>query len=563
MLQNLSHAGASTAVEEILFSTPFGYMFPELASNPDHCLPTGQDTTRALLALGTAMATDELTTGSPSDTDTSSFFTYFGQFIDHDLTARTDRETETSEIFAPDGGALPIVPRAAAEVAATLRNGRRPQFDLDSVYGDGPAMLVDGSGAAGPGADTNAHALYDSTFRFRLQDVGPTVDLPRPDGRTALVADARNDENVNVSQLHAAFLSLHNAVMDGLAAEGVTGPTAYARARQYVRWVYQYLVIEEYLKAVCLEQVVEDCLRNGPVFYGPVAGGEPLFMPLEFSVAAFRFGHSMIRPSYRMRGGTLTIMEILGVSAADRHGGPDLLQPVPGANPAHAFRLAVPNTVDWGQFFGTNAPNKARRIDTSIAGGLGQLTFVAGGPSVMAHLAQRNLLRGFSLSMPTGQAVARACGVQPLTPVELTSGETPAIVDALAAGLTGRTPLWYYVLREAAVQASGVTLGVVGSRIVAECLIGLLRKDPNSVLNQYGIARNVTKEGIVVPTAGGRRAIGGVEDFLRVAGVHVGKLPDVVGPMDRLTGGGADGNGGNGNGRAAAGGKRSRGRRND
>ena len=135
MLRNISHSGGVTNVEEVLFSTPFGYMFPELADNPECRLGTGQDTTRALIDLGTAMATDTVPADDPTQRETgiSSFFTYFGQFIDHDLTARTDRETEVSEIFSPDGGALPIRPQAPSDVVRRLKNGRRAQLDLDSV----------------------------------------------------------------------------------------------------------------------------------------------------------------------------------------------------------------------------------------------------------------------------------------------------------------------------------------------------------------------------------------------------------------------------------------------
>ena len=149
MLKEITHAGGTRDRVELLFATPFGYLFPELTTNPDCLLPEGQDTTRALLKLGKAMAEPTM---DVVDSSIPSVFTYLGQFIDHDLTARTDRETAASEIFAPDGNALPIVPRDPAEVVATLKNGRRPQLDLDSVYGDGPGLTN--------GTTTGAQALY-------------------------------------------------------------------------------------------------------------------------------------------------------------------------------------------------------------------------------------------------------------------------------------------------------------------------------------------------------------------------------------------------------------------
>lgn len=556
MLKGITHIGEVGEVEEVLFETPFNYMFPDLAVSPDCLLPEGQDTTRALLALGKAMAEDDIpdTGPEPDKTKLSSFLTYFGQFIDHDLTARTDRETATSEIFAPNGGALPIHPRDPEEVVTTLRNGRRAQLDLDSLYGDGPSLAP---GKAGAG--TKADCLYEKTHsgKFVLQHIkdkdGLIVDLPRPhpesviaNPRRALIADERNDENINISQLHAAMLAYHNAIVDALGDtkcedKPATGPDAYVRARQYVRWTYQYIVVEQYLRQICIPAVVDDVLRNGPTFFGVVSGNEPLFMPLEFSVAGFRFGHSMVRPRYELRNGSLKIDEILGVSHPVRppNGAGEILKKLTN-DPDHGYQLKKEFTVDWGKFFGNNPVNSARQIDPLIAKGLADLTFEATGPSqgmpsasvVMAHLAQRNLLRGFSLSIPTGQAVAAAFETEPLKGVDLLVEGGTAINAALAANnLTERTPLWYYVLREAQLQAGGLSLGVVGSRLVAETIIGMLKADPNSYINQFAMARNITKHGINVPSKNwskpgdkkGRATVDSFEDLLCVAGLFTGK----------------------------------------
>ena len=137
-------------------------------------------------------------------------------------------------------------------------------------------------------------------------------------------------------------------------------------------------------------------------------------MPLEFSVAAFRFGHSMIRASYELKGTTATIEQILGVSLDPRPAGQEaLLEPVAGG-----FRLKDKFSVDWSKFVGPAAVNKAQIIDTLISRGLGSLSFAGGGLAgmVIKHLAQRNLLRGFSLGIPTGQAIAAAFGIEPLSP---------------------------------------------------------------------------------------------------------------------------------------------------
>ena len=530
MLKHVSHLTGLSDTSEILYATPFGYMFPELAESPACRLPEGQDTVRALIRLGEVMASDD---GVDANSAIPSFFTYFGQFIDHDLTARTDREGEVSEIFNSGGGAAGTRPVAPAAVVAGLRNGRRPQFDLDSVYGDGPAF------SDGPGAVTTSDALYDN-YRFRLQSLdGGLIDLPRlrpaetdllSNPRQALIGDQRNDENTNISQLHAAILAFHNAVMDGLAADGTTGLQAFIQARQLVRWVYQRIVVEEYLKTVCMPDIVEEVLRGGPAFYGPIAGGMPLFMPLEFSVAVFRMGHSMIRPSYQLRGTEATIQQILGLAAAKRPDDPtdttkpprtleDPLEPASGSA-ENAYRLKVGFTVDWAHFIGPNATNKARRLDPFIARGLTQLTFERLQGTLMAQLATRNLLRAYSLSLPTGQAVAAAMGIVPLTAAELAGSHEGLRGVFGSSPLGSRTPLWFYVLREAELQGDGEHLGVVGSRILAETMVGLLWKDPTSYLMSYGKGRSIRKEGIAVPRAGGRVLVGSFADLLAFAGLH-------------------------------------------
>ena len=491
MLKNVSHSGGVEDAEEILFNTPFGYLFPGAAESPECLLPQSERCEDALLALGQAMVDASAPPDPSLDSGVPAAFTYLGQFIDHDITARTDRETGLSRIAQADGRPLPITPLAPAQVVANLRNGRRPQLDLDSLYGDGPGLVAD--------VETEASSLYDpASGKLRLQDLGDgQIDLPR-DGRKAEIGDGRNDENVNVSQLHAAFAAFHNKVAD-LVGGAATPARRYAKARQIVRWTYQYIVAQDYLPRICDADVVDDVRRNGPYFFGPAAGGGGLFMPLEFSVAGFRFGHSMIRPSYKIGDGDpVSIRSILGVST-EREPDQDLLEEAGGR-----WRLKPENRVHWAnflQFEGGPAPQMARKIDSLISRGLFDLPFEgdAGPAAMMRHLAQRNLLRGYLLSIPTGQAVASALGIVPLIEGDLTDDEDPAVVAAIEEGrFQRRTPLWYYVLREAQVQKGGESLGSVGSRLVAETLLGFLKHDPNSFLNNSAHGR-VRPSGIKVP----------------------------------------------------------------
>lgn len=523
MLKHLSHAGGVKPAEEILFSTPFGYMFPDLAANSAAKLSEQTATIRALLSLGNAMADP----GEPHPGDEipalnsniPAVFTYLGQFIDHDITARTDRETGVSEIAGTDSNAAEIAPTPPEVVVQNLKNGRRPQLDLDSVYGDGPGLL--GSGVAG--SKTQAEFLYDpSTLLLNVQEGEGFIDLPRVQ-RAAQIGDMRNDENVMISQMHAAFLKFHNAIACSLP-ETLSPEQRYVQARQLVRWAYQYVVVNDYLNAVCASAIVGDVLLNGPRFYRPGFNDGALFMPLEFSVAGFRFGHSMIRPFYQLNRDTQAIiMNLLGVARERRaeNGKEDLLEESYGQ-----YRLKSKFMVDWENFvaFVSEEPvtNRARIIDPKIARGLFNMQLDGAPPNTMlSHLAQRNLLRGYSLSVPTGQAIARAMGYDPLDEAELIHNEADeAIREAIEEGGFGnRTPLWYYLLKEAAVQTQGNSLGAVGSTLVAETLIGLVKLDPNSYLNNAHHPA-VQPDGIHVPASGGEAVISTIADILVGAGLR-------------------------------------------
>jgi hypothetical protein len=496
MFTHVSHAGGISEQEEILFTTRFGYFFPDAAHSPYCLLHASHETEDALRALGDLMA-DPGTPQNPGAFDSSipAVFTYLGQFIDHDLTARTDR----NGLFAPIGETHDLEPVAPDTVIANLFNGRRPQFDLDSVYGDGPGLA--------PGSMSKAQPLYEGDLTMKTFASGGRFDLPRGADRHALIADVRNDENVMIGQLHNVFLRFHNA-----AAAKVSGSDKqkYIRARQLTRWAYQFLVVNAYLPAVCDTDVVADVLANGPRFIGPTAGQGEVFMPLEFSVAGFRFGHSMIRPFYKLNNATtLPIMDLLGPAgrAAIFQGG----------------QLAQSHVIDWKNFLPGAPSQKARLIDPMIAQGLFDLSPLGegrGGDAILKHLARSNLIRGYKLSIPHGRAMASAFGLQPLTPAEVAggSGTDPALHDLLTtSGLDDRPPLWFYVLKEAQVQQNGQRLGALGSRIVAETIVSLIKQDPNSYMNNRH-DKALDKEGEVDIDGGGGK-IKTLKDFFDFAGV--------------------------------------------
>ena len=465
-----------------------GYIFADLAANPASRLPEGSATISALKAIGVAMAND------PSNENSAipAAYTYFGQFIDHDI---TKTELDPS-VVGSDGGDIlkepDFSPLSADEVAKLVRNVRSPILDLDSLYEGlaGEAQTPDGRMVVGEvtpvtfGPIKTAEKTHDLPRR-------PMIPNPRPDelelDRQALIGDPRNDENLLVAQLHVGLLRSHNALMD----KGSKG----ADARVAIRRRYQWAVLHDFLPRVCDRTTVDDVLANGPKFW-KVADKKDLFMPLEFSAAAYRFGHSMIRQEYSHNAtfnpqATRATFNLLFTFTALSGS----ISPGDGTNGLPQFPTLPDNwIIEWPRFFSPAGQpeqpglNPARRIDTHLAPELGKLPDIVGREieGLLGELAARNLLRGYLFALPCGQAIAAKLGVQPLARETIVAALPPdAAKEAEAAGLLERTPLWFYVLAEAGAPKPGPDgqhLGPVGSRIVAETLWTLVEHAPDSVI---------------------------------------------------------------------------------
>ncbi|HEV2783784.1 MAG TPA: heme peroxidase family protein [Actinophytocola sp.] len=377
--------------------------------------------------------------------------TFLGQFIDHDFTF-----DETSPL------GVPVNPE-------TSRNTRNPTLSLDSVYGGGP---------------TATPQFYDPNDRvkFRVESGGLFEDVPRRSDGVAIIADPRNDENLMISGLHAAFLLFHNRVVDHVRSQGVPADQVFNEARRLVTWHYQWIIVNEFLPQIITFGIVQDILAHGRRFYRPAAGQH--FMPVEFQGAVYRMGHSMVRPSYR----------------ANRFGNPG--GPPESGPPAffgfifdprgagqtdpvdlRGFTRAPRRFIGWETFFNFGGahtqhvrPNK--RLDTSISTPLLNLplpTIPSGDPPT--SLPVRNLLRHLTWGIPSGQRIAAAMGVPVL------GADVFPELRQFGVGLESSTPLWYYILREAKFLNDGIALAGVGARLAGEVFIGLLQLDPTSYLS--------------------------------------------------------------------------------
>lgn len=457
-----SGAGAATTANctEAHYATRFSDL-PALATDVDD-----------LRRLAGAMTPDTVTTVTPRGGDAQenrampAGYTYFAQFVDHDITSMNDAaDTLTTDLSTPLD-------------TKALVNERTSALDLDSLYGGGPS--------ADPHLyETDGAHLKSGRALAGSSDTGAT-DLPRDDRGVAIVADERNDENRMVGGIHAMFIRLHNDTVDRLTAQHPTwsSTTVFDTARQRVVAAYQRVVARDLLPRLVgagTWRAALDQQRASSTATGCVT------LPLEFAVAAYRLGHSMVRDDYRLNRS----MEPLPVFSGTFQPGSDLA----GFSPA-------PDdfAIEWSFLLpGLGGERRdlqwAYKMDAALTPSLSRLPLP---PTSLgeADLALRNLARGVQVGLPSGQDVARALGIRPLTGDRLFLGaatgsadDVTSIAEAVPA-LAEATPLWAYVLAEATStslqvrngEVVGATpamrLGPVGARLVADTFASLLAGSP-------------------------------------------------------------------------------------
>lgn len=369
--------------------------------------------------------------------------TYFGQFLAHDLSFTSQD---------------PVVRKQAPE------NLRSPRADLDCLYGGGPVV---------------SPILYSKRFpaRFLFGDGsgqvftdGDTVDLLRTAQGTSAIPDPRNDENQIIAQMHLALQIQHNRLVTASKRSVDKPREAFEAARNCLRHHYQWVIATDFLRLILHEKSYDwlltalEAMRQGAdVEYrlplGKITGGTAI--PKEFALAAFRYGHSMVRPEYH-----------LSSSVPSRP-----LVPLSPSAPAHTHLLGghlfVPGwEVDWRFFFdvseelagtlpplpqlGITLPQRARKIDLNITAHLGRL------PTPRKPLPFLTLRHGFTARLAGSHELHRALGEKPETPDQ---------------------PLWTFVLEEAQ-HEGGDCLGPVGSILVAEVIAWVFQHDGSCVFRQ-------------------------------------------------------------------------------
>lgn len=420
-------------------------------------------------------------------------FTYFGAFLTHDLTF--DSTTSGQRQLDPN----------------RFHNFRTPALDLDSIYGRGPL---------------DQPYLYDPANRAKFLlgkgTSGEEKDLPRI-GENAVIGDPRNDENIILSQLHVGFLNFHNEVVKLLMKrdakeEQAASPAEpennsdaphrqkgcpfggspkrrdstedlFSRAQRIVRWHYQWVVIHDYLPRILdpsvhrrLTQTLADyrCTSSPDLIYFRPTNRP--YVPLEFSGAAFRFGHSMVRSSYHLNRGLRSDLKgklplesgrLPIFSKTDTLGTSDFLKEAPLLDLRGGRQLPTGWEVDWKEFFDPGFPypyQRSMRINGSMTARLAEMPQEAGADT-RPIVPLLDLKKGLALGLPSGEAVARLMGVDRV----LTKKEMG--VDHL---VVADTPLLFYILKEAEILQQGLCLGPVGSEIVGEVLLGLILLDYSS-----------------------------------------------------------------------------------
>lgn len=417
----------------------------------------------ALEQLGAALVCDNVPARDRGDSRIPAGYTYFGQFIAHDVSFDSSKGI-------PSGCVEP----------AQIANDRSEGLVLASIYGQGPES-------------PDRHLFADDGVSLRLGRERRSNrmrghDLPRDETGRAIIADERNDETVAIAQTQVCLMAFHNRVAEFLKARAKAEPVRFSDVRKMVVQHLQSAVLHDYLWRLVPDEIYFDVVNNGRKLFHPhgLKRGDRVELPVEFTHAAFRFGHSMVRAQYRWNKTIAfsTLEQFLQNTA--RNGGNEFQQLHPD------WVVDWRNFLDFSGIAGIEARkdiNFARKIDTALTDLLAGLPEGERAHGEPPNLATRDLLRGRSVKLPTGQEAARQCHrdfgvyVGQLVAGDFANINNENLKSVLRQhGFDQQTPLWLYILAEAELEQVGERLGRLGGRVVMEVLHAVLEASDLSIL---------------------------------------------------------------------------------
>ncbi len=387
--------------------------------------------------------------GNTPDCDVPAGYIFLAQFIDHDITLDTTSDLRGSPLPTEDIEKLP--------------NIRSASLDLDCVYGFGPG---------------GSPHIYDPARPGRIAENPNGYDLARSPGGVALIGDPRNDENIFVAQTQLLFHRRHNKLYVERAGQD------FEKAQQQTRFHYQWIVLFDFLKRICDPEVwsfaadkICDPKSKFPYCYGLDAHGK-LPMPVEFSVAAFRVGHTMVRSKYAINANH-TDIELFDAAFS-----------------TEGFSESPEElAIDWAYMLEMDPchrPTMSKAFDPFLADEIQSMprAVVNSNNPADRALAFRNLLRGNSLSLPSGQAVSQALhdkGYTMVSPCDIEADSIRGWERLEKHGpshLRENTPLFYYLLRESELKNQGKRFGPTGSALLMEVFGGILKLCGNTFVHE-------------------------------------------------------------------------------
>lgn len=427
---------------------------------------------KTLAALARRMASVALAGSGPP-----AGYTYLGQFLIHDISGLNPIEH------------TPVHQKSWWEKSSSghgTGHDPSPSLDLDTIYGGLKDPLNDARVDA-----TNLRMKLGPTFDQNDNEVGEGDLLRHSDTTTAMIKDGRNDENLLVAQLHVLFLRLHNHVVQQLLtrAGGVVSSQVFMDAKDIVQHAYREIILCDYLYEVLDFPVWKAIILGNQNILWDMRVDEKAVIPVEFAAAAGRFGHAMVKSDYQFSNAPRVSISRAELFSLTGKGATNRSQP---------FCLKKKYIPDWTLFFDCRPPsngpipvrfpdrfNSASRINPSVTIVLKKMSTGEKMP-----LAALTLIRGNDYGLCSGQSACRyinqICGDR-LAAVGITLRECSRdelnlrkaghnLLDRIDPRLSTETPLWYYVLAEAA--ASRGKLGVLGSLIVAETIQGIRALTP-------------------------------------------------------------------------------------